>query len=90
MKSMKDQLESKDVHLEMLRKKIADSEAKASGRSELERERDNTFVRCKKLERHLDRQKRELSDVNEIVRDLKARLLETAEVKVRMELMHRV
>ena len=82
MKHMKDQLESKDVHLEMLRKKVSDLEMKVSGRSELERERDDSYIRAKKMERNVDRYKKELNEVNTIVRDLKAKLLETAEIKV--------
>lgn len=80
---MKEQLESKDLHLEMLRKKVCALEESLANRSSLEREKDDEFVRNRKLTKLVERYKRELSDMHAAVRELKARLLESSEIKVR-------
>ncbi|KAI0225840.1 hypothetical protein LSAT2_023409 [Lamellibrachia satsuma] len=81
LKSMKEQLESKDLHLEMLRKKVCALEESLANRSSLEREKDDEFVRNRKLTKLVERYKRELSDMHAAVRELKARLLESSEIK---------
>ena len=83
LKSLKEQLESKDLHLEMMRKKVSALEDGLANRSGLEREKDDEFVRNRKLTKLVERYKRELSDMHATVRELKARLLESSEIKVR-------
>ena len=80
---MKEQLESKDLHLEMLRKKVSTLEDGLANRSALEREKDDEFVRNRKLTKLVERYKRELSEMHATVRELKAMLLESSEIKVR-------
>lgn len=83
IKAMKQQLESKDLHLDLMRKKVATMEEKLHGRTDLEREKDGESMRVRKLSKELDRCRENLRlSRNEIV-ELKAELLECSNLKVR-------
>ncbi len=82
VKALKEQLESKEVHMDLLRKKVASLEERAVVRGELEREKDEEFVKNKKLLKLVDRYKRELNEAHMELRDLKARLLESSDLRV--------
>ncbi|GAB1599965.1 coiled-coil domain-containing protein 170-like [Argonauta hians] len=82
LKSLKEQLRSKDLHLDLLRKKITSLEEALHGRSDLEKERDSETMKVRKLEKVIDKYKNQLKDALSEKTDLKARLLETSDLKV--------
>jgi chromosome segregation ATPase len=83
LKVMKDQLDSKDVHMELLRKKTVSLEERLSSKTDLEREKDAESVRSRKLMKLAEKYKRELNETHAELRDLRARLLHSTEVQGR-------
>lgn len=71
LKNMKEQLESKDLHLDLLRKKIASLEERSHERTDLERERDHENHRSKKIHKMLEKSQRQLEEARSEIVDLK-------------------
>lgn len=84
IKSLKEQLESKDLHLDLLRKKMTGMEEKLLGKSVIEKERDSESYRNRKLEKLLDKYKMQLQDATQEITNLKAQLLGSSEIKVKI------
>ena len=82
VKSHKEQLESKDLHIDLLRKKITAMEEKLLGKSTLERERDAETLRIRKVEKLVEKYKIKLEDARQEITNLKAQLLGSSEIKV--------
>ncbi|XP_067938606.1 coiled-coil domain-containing protein 170-like [Watersipora subatra] len=82
LKTMKEQLESKDLHLDLLRKKIGQVEERACGRTELEKERDGELVKVRRLEKTCDKYCKELEQARAQTVELKAQLLESTKFQV--------
>ena len=61
---------------------VASLEERAVGRSECEREKDEEFVKNRKLLKLVDKYKQELNECRLEIRDLKARILESADIRV--------
>lgn len=83
IKTLKDQADSKDLHMDLLRKKVTSLEERLTGKSELEREKDGEFVKNRKLVKLVEKYKCELNEAHIEIRDLKARLLRTSEIQTR-------
>jgi chromosome segregation ATPase len=83
LKTMKDQLDSKDVHMELLRKKVVSLEERLSNRTEMEQRLDTESVRSRKLMKLAEKYKRELNEAHVEMRDLRARLLTTSELQAK-------
>lgn len=69
--------------MDLLRKKVTSLEERLTGKSDLEREKDEEFIRNRKLLKLTEKYKRELNEAHVEIRDLKARLLYTSELQVR-------
>lgn len=82
MKWSKQQMESKDLHLGLLKKKVAELEDLLREKGRVEVERDENSLRYKKLVKHNDKLQRELLDYKQQVTKLKAKLLEASELRV--------
>ncbi|CAH1792734.1 unnamed protein product [Owenia fusiformis] len=82
IKSFKDQLESKDLHNDLLRKKIQQLEERVMGRSELEREKDDESLRSRKLEKLVEKYKMQINEHRQEIRDLKARLMDSSNYRI--------
>lgn len=82
IKAAKDQLHSRDLHMDLLRKKIASLEERLTGQTGLERENSEEFVKNRKLLKLVEKYKNELAEAREEIRDLKARLLESSDCRV--------
>ncbi|XP_022091031.1 coiled-coil domain-containing protein 170-like [Acanthaster planci] len=82
LKSNKEQLESKDLHLDLLRKKITQLEEALAGRSSLQKERDETEVGRRKLVKEVERLKGELSTAKRLIIDMKAQMLDVSNLKL--------
>jgi hypothetical protein len=66
----------------MLRKKTVSLEERLSGRTELERQKDEESVRCRKLMKLAENYKRELNEVHAELRDMRARVLTVSDLQV--------
>lgn len=75
-KSLKEQLNSKELHMELLRKKVGSLEERMLGKTDLEREKDDGFVKNRKLLKLVERYKHELTEARFEITSLKAQLLE--------------
>ncbi|CAH1792732.1 unnamed protein product [Owenia fusiformis] len=82
IKSFKDQLESKDLHNDLLRKKIQQLEERVMGRSELEQEKDDESLRSRKLEKLVEKYKMQINELRQEIRDLKARLMDSSNYRI--------
>ena len=82
VKWSKQQMESKDLHLGLLKKKVAELEDLLREKGRVEVERDENSLRYKKLVKHNDKLQRELLNYKQQVTKLKAKLLEASELRV--------
>ena len=82
VKNLKEQLESKDLHIDLLRKKLTAMEERLHGRGDLEKNVEVEVVRVRKLERLVDKYKHQLTDARQEIQNLKAQLLGTTELTV--------
>ncbi|KAL5009306.1 hypothetical protein ScPMuIL_014887 [Solemya velum] len=83
VKSLKEQIDSKELHNDLLRKKIATLEERIHGKTEIERERDSESFRVRKLEKLVDKYKLQVQDARQECTNLKAQLLGSSELRVR-------
>lgn len=82
LKSQKDQLESKGLHVQLLRKKVSDLEEEKRSRSALAVQRDDAHVEAKRLQKKLERLQVELRATRQSNTELKAQLIHANELKV--------
>ncbi|CAJ1074476.1 coiled-coil domain-containing protein 170 [Xyrichtys novacula] len=82
LKSHKDQLESKSLHIQLLRKKVSELEEEKRSRSALAVERDDAHLEVRRLQKKLDRLQSELKASKQSNTELKAQLSHTNELKV--------
>ncbi|XP_021076543.1 coiled-coil domain-containing protein 170 [Mus pahari] len=83
LKTQKERLESKEVHMNLLRQKIAQLQQEKEARSALAVERDEAHLAMRKLEKKLERMQKELSVCQEHNTELKAKLADTNELKIK-------
>lgn len=82
MKAQKERLESKELHTELLRKKVSELEEEKRSRSALAVERDDAHLSARRLQKKVERLQAELKEVKLSNVDLKAQLSHTNELKV--------
>ncbi|XP_047414412.1 coiled-coil domain-containing protein 170 isoform X3 [Sciurus carolinensis] len=83
LKTQKERLESKELHMSLLRQKIAQLEEEKQVRSALAMERDEAQLTIRKLEKKVERMQKELSVCRESNLELKAKLADTNELKIK-------
>ncbi|XP_028620191.1 coiled-coil domain-containing protein 170 [Grammomys surdaster] len=83
LKTQKERLESKEVHMNLLRQKIAQLQQEKEARSALAVERDEAHLALRKLEKKVERMQKELSACQEYNTELKAKLADTNELKIK-------
>ncbi|XP_069867188.1 coiled-coil domain-containing protein 170 isoform X2 [Dipodomys merriami] len=81
LKTQKERLESKELHLSLLRRKIAQLEEERHVQKALTVERDEAHLTIRKLEKKVERMQKELSMCRESNMELKAKLADTNELK---------
>lgn len=81
LKTQKERLESKELHVNLLRQKIAQLEQEKQVRLALAVERDEANLTLRKLQKKVERLQRELSVCRESNTELKAQLADTHELK---------
>ncbi|XP_030247785.1 coiled-coil domain-containing protein 170 [Sparus aurata] len=84
LKSQKDQLESKGLHIQLLRKKVSELEEERRSRSALAVERDDAHLEVRKLHKKLERLQGELKATKLSNTELKAQLSHTNELKLKV------
>ncbi|XP_036926963.1 coiled-coil domain-containing protein 170 isoform X1 [Acanthopagrus latus] len=84
LKSQKDQLESKGLHIQLLRKKVSELEEERRSRSVLAVERDDAHLEVRKLQKKLERLHGELKATKLTNTELKAQLSHTSELKLKV------
>ena len=85
VKTLKQQLESKDLHLDLMRKKVATLEEGVAGRSIIQREKDDQEWNYRKLSKENDRLRGELANARRLVMELKAEMTDLSNLKVSPE-----
>uniref|UniRef100_A0A3Q3ELI0 Coiled-coil domain containing 170 n=1 Tax=Labrus bergylta TaxID=56723 RepID=A0A3Q3ELI0_9LABR len=82
LKAQKDQLDSKGLHIQLLRKKVSELEEEKRSRSALAVERDDAQLEARRLQKQLQRLQGELKASRQSKTELKAQLSHTNELKV--------
>lgn len=83
LKTQKERLESRELHMKLLRQKIIQLEEEKQVRTSLAVERDEAQLTIRKLQKKTERLQKELSDCQEFNTELKAKLLDTSELKIK-------
>ncbi|XP_004857001.1 coiled-coil domain-containing protein 170 [Heterocephalus glaber] len=83
LKTQKERLESKELHMNLLRQKIAQLEEEKQLRTALAVERDEAHLTTRKLEKKVERMQKELSTCRQSNTELKAKLADTSELKIK-------
>ncbi|XP_066498793.1 coiled-coil domain-containing protein 170 [Hoplias malabaricus] len=84
VKEQRERLDSKELHMELLRKKIAQLDEEKRSRSALSVEQDDATLANRKLQKKVERLQAELSVMRFSNTELKAKLTETTELKIRV------
>jgi G:T/U-mismatch repair DNA glycosylase len=82
VRTLKEQLEKKDLHLDMLRKKIMVLEESVKMRTTLELEREEALSKARKLIKQVERQDLDLKESRLANKDMRSQLTDAAEYKV--------
>ncbi|XP_060548267.1 coiled-coil domain-containing protein 170 isoform X1 [Pantherophis guttatus] len=83
VKAQKEQLENKELHVKLLRQKIVQLDEEKQVRTALAVERDEANLTVRKLQKKIDRLQNELSLARETHTDLKVKLADTNELKIK-------
>ncbi|XP_006140069.1 coiled-coil domain-containing protein 170 [Tupaia chinensis] len=83
LKTHRERLESKELHMNLLRQKIAQMEEERQVRTALAVERDEAHLTIRKLEKKVERLQKELNVCRESNTELKAKLADTNELKIK-------
>ncbi|XP_043944794.1 coiled-coil domain-containing protein 170 [Protopterus annectens] len=83
LKTQKEKLESKELHMDLLRKKIAQLEEEKQTRTALAVERDEANLTVRKLQKKVERLQKELNVAQTSNTEIKAKLADTNELKVK-------
>ncbi|XP_023779149.1 coiled-coil domain-containing protein 170 isoform X1 [Cyanistes caeruleus] len=83
LKAQKEKLESRELHMNLLRQKITQLEEEKQVRTALAVERDEANLTVRKLHKMIERLQKQLDLARETNMDLKAKLSETSELKIK-------
>ncbi|KRF81964.1 uncharacterized protein Dvir_GJ19787, isoform B [Drosophila virilis] len=79
---LREQVQRRDLHLELLRRKLAIIEDGARGKCMLQGERDEAVCRAKKAAKQVDKLSVQLADARTQIAEVKAQLAEAVEYKI--------
>ncbi|KAM4679660.1 coiled-coil domain-containing protein 170-like [Amazona ochrocephala] len=83
LKTQKEKLESKELHVNILRQKITQLEEEKKVRTAIAVERDEANLTVRKLHKMIEKLQKQLDLAREMNTDLKAKLSETNELKIK-------
>ncbi|XP_063297407.1 coiled-coil domain-containing protein 170 [Pelobates fuscus] len=89
LKAQKEMFDSKELHMELLRKKIAQLEEEKHVRTALAVERDEANLTVRRLQKKVERLQKEFNSAQESNTELKARLSDTNELKIKTLEQHK-
>lgn len=81
LKTAKEQVKSKELHIEMMRKKMARLEDESTQRSAISVDRDDAIIALQKCQKKNERMKMELSNERQLILELKAKMSDIGEVR---------
>ncbi|KAM6968713.1 coiled-coil domain-containing protein 170 [Tautogolabrus adspersus] len=84
LKAQKDQLDSKGLHIQLLRKKVSELEEEKRSRSALAVEQEDAHLEARRLQKQLQRLQGELKASRQSNTELKAQLSHTNELKLKV------
>lgn len=87
MRTLREQVQRKDLHLDLLRRKLTLQEDSTKVKTLLQSERDEANLRVKKLLKQVERLQIQLSDSKAQCRDLNSQLAEAADYKVQFDIL---
>ncbi|XP_068085256.1 coiled-coil domain-containing protein 170 [Anabrus simplex] len=82
VRTLREQLQRKDLHLDLLRRKLSLQEENGRIRNLLESERDEANMRLKKMVKQVDRLQVQLNEAKAHNRELKTQLADAADYKI--------
>lgn len=82
VRNLREQVQRKDLHLDLLRRKLNLQEDNIKNKCLLQNERDEANVRVKKLIKQVDHLQVQLSEAKSQISDLNSQLAEAADFKV--------
>ncbi|XP_076239449.1 coiled-coil domain-containing protein 170 [Calliopsis andreniformis] len=82
VRTLREQLQRRDLHLDLLRRKLSLQEDSVKMKSLLQTERDEANLRAKKLSKQIDRLQAQLLEEKSRNRELSAQLTEAADYKI--------
>ncbi|CAH0560001.1 unnamed protein product [Brassicogethes aeneus] len=82
VRNLREQVQRKDLHLDLLRRKLSLQEDNTKTKCLLQNERDEANLRVKKLVKQVDRLQLQLAEAKSNVRDLNSQLAEAADYKI--------
>ncbi|XP_014667697.1 PREDICTED: coiled-coil domain-containing protein 170-like [Priapulus caudatus] len=86
LKGLKQQLESKDLQLEMLRKKVSKLEESSTSRVTLDRDRDDIEARNRRLQKEVEKMRKQTIDQRGQMLGMKAEMAESNNWKTKSEI----
>ncbi|XP_053565242.1 coiled-coil domain-containing protein 170 [Bombina bombina] len=89
LKAQKEQFDSKELHMELLRKKIAQLEEEKQVRTALAVERDEANLTVRRLQKKVERLQKELTVAQESITNHKARLSDTNDLMIKTMEQHK-
>lgn len=82
VRNLREQIQRKDLHLDLLRRKLSLQEDNTKTKCLLQNERDEANMRVKKLVKQVDRLQLQLTEAKSQLRDVNSQLAEAADYKV--------
>ncbi|XP_072032312.1 coiled-coil domain-containing protein 170-like [Amphiura filiformis] len=82
VKTLKQQLESKDLHLDLMRKKVNQLEDGMAGKSNILKEKDDYEWNYSKKQKENERLRNELSDAKRLIISMRSELLSVSDLKL--------
>ncbi|CAH1965693.1 unnamed protein product [Acanthoscelides obtectus] len=82
VRNLREQLQRKELHLDLLRRKLSLQEDTTKAKCLLQQERDEANVRVKKLVKQVDRLQLQLAEAKSQIRELNSQLAEAADYKI--------
>ncbi|XP_067845469.1 coiled-coil domain-containing protein 170 [Heptranchias perlo] len=83
LKAQKEKLDSKELHMDLLRRKITQLDVEKQTQTALAVERDEANLTVRKLQKKVERLEKELRSAHTSSTDLKAKLSDTNELKIK-------
>nr|XP_022903499.1 coiled-coil domain-containing protein 170 [Onthophagus taurus] len=82
LRTLREQVQRKDLHLDLLRRKLSLQEDNAKAKCLLQSERDEASIRIRKLMKQLEKVQIQFADSKSQIRELNAQLAEAADFKI--------